>query len=155
MGVCHAGDVVGEPIAKLKGLVVREFESLDGACFNDVLGERFDLTAIAVHAKRDPTLPLNLHRIINVNRIVIEEHLACVCLRQWLCVIKAYIFNELLTQLRTENVPVRVDDASGRLGFRHLEYLYWESLPNTCHRLYRFAHLQTHDRHPGGAPPFL
>ena len=103
---------------------MQELERVDGARFNYAIGERLYLTAIAVQTERNSTLLLNLHRIVNVNRLAIEKHLACVCLRQWLCVIKAYILNELLTQLRTENVPVSVDDGSGGLGFRHLEYLY-------------------------------
>src|ERR1700691_4991547 len=109
MSVRHAGNVLGEPISKLEGLVVQEFERVDGACFNDVLGERFYLAAIAVHAERNPTLSLNLHRIINVNRLAIEKHLAIIGLRQRLRVIKSYILNEFLTQLRTENMSVSVD----------------------------------------------
>src|ERR1700733_10408541 len=45
------------------------------------LGERLHLAAIAVHAGRHPTLPLTLHRIINVNRLAIEKHLAIIGLR--------------------------------------------------------------------------
>jgi len=88
-----------------------------------VLGERLDLAAIAVHAGRHATLPLNLHRIIDANRLAIEKHFAGISLRQWLCVIKAYILNEFLTQLRTENVPMSVDDASGCFGLSHLDLL--------------------------------
>src|SRR5580698_1639613 len=123
MSVGHAGNVLGEPISKLEGLVVQEFERVDGACFNDVLGERIYFAAIAVHTERNPTLSLNLHRIINVNRLAIEKHFTSIGLRQRLRVIKAYILNEFLTQFRTENVPVGVDDASGRSGLGHLDLL--------------------------------
>src|SRR5580704_2169800 len=82
MSVGHAGNVFGEPISKLERLVVQEFERVDGACFNDVLGERLYFAAIAVHAERDPTLPLNLHRIINVDGLAIEKHFASISLRQ-------------------------------------------------------------------------
>jgi hypothetical protein len=82
MGVGHAGKVLREPISKFEGLVVQEFERVDGVCFNDVLGERLHLATIAVHAGRNSTLPLNLHRIINVNRLTIEKHLAIIGLRQ-------------------------------------------------------------------------
>jgi hypothetical protein len=102
---------------------VQELEGVDGARFNDVLGERLHLAAIAVHAGRHPALPLNLHRIINVNRLAIEKHFAGVSLRQRLRVIKAYILNEFFTQLRTENVSMSVDDASSRLGLGHLDLL--------------------------------
>jgi hypothetical protein len=119
MSVGHASNVLRKSIPKFEGLVVQEFERVDGACFNDVLGERLHLAAIAVHAGRHPTLPLNLHRIINVNRLAIEKHLASIGLRQRLRVIKAYILNEFLAQFRTENVPVSVDDASGRFGLGH------------------------------------
>jgi hypothetical protein len=76
MSVGHAGNVLGEPISKLEGLVVQEFERVDSACFNDVLGERIYFAAIAVNAEHNPTLLLNLHRIINVNRLAIEKHFA-------------------------------------------------------------------------------
>jgi hypothetical protein len=109
------GNILGEPISKLEGLVVQKLECLDGAAFDDAVGERLYLAAIAVQTERNSTLLLNLHRIVNVNRLAIEKHLARVGLWQRLCIIKANILNELLTQLRTENVPVRVDDASGRL----------------------------------------
>jgi hypothetical protein len=82
MSVGHAGNVLGEPIPKLEGLVVQELERVDGACFYDVLGERLYLAAIAVHAERNPTLSLNLHRIINVNRLAVEKHFASIGLRQ-------------------------------------------------------------------------
>src|SRR5271169_3964790 len=36
MSVGHASNVLGEPISKLEGLVVQEFERVDGARFNDV-----------------------------------------------------------------------------------------------------------------------
>jgi hypothetical protein len=113
MSVGHAGKVIGEPISEFEGLAVQEFERVDGVCFNDVLGERLYFAAIAVHAGRHPTLPLNLHRVINVHRLAIEKHFASIGLRQRLCVIQAYIVNEFLKQLRTENVPVSVNDASG------------------------------------------
>jgi hypothetical protein len=112
MSVGHAGNVIGESISKFERLVVQELERVNGARFNDVLGKRLHLAAIAVHAGRHPTLPLNFHRIIDVNRLAIEKHFAGIGLRQRLRVIKAYILNEFLTQLRPENVPVRVDDDS-------------------------------------------
>jgi hypothetical protein len=93
------------------------------ALINDVLGERLYLAAITVHAERNPALPLNLHLIINVKRLAIEKHLAVIGLRQRLRVIKSCVVNEFLMELRTENVPVSVDDASGRLGLSHLELL--------------------------------
>ena len=113
MSVGHAGNLIGESVAKLERLVVQELERVDGARLDDVLGERLHLSSIAVHAGRHAALPLNLHRIIDVNRLAIEEHFAGIGLRQRLRVVKAYILNELLTQLGPENVPVRVDDASG------------------------------------------
>ncbi len=106
---------------------MQELKRVDGARFNNAIGERLYLTAIAVQTERNSTFLLNLHRIVNINRLAIEEHLAGIGLRQRLCVIKAYILNEFLTQLRTENVPVRVDDASGWLGLSHLETL-WEGV---------------------------
>jgi hypothetical protein len=121
MSVGHAGNVIGESISKFERLVVQELQRVDGARFNDVLGERLHLAAIAVYTGRNPTLPLNLHRIINVNRLAIEKHFASIGLRQRLRVVKAYILNEFLTQFRTENVPVSVDDASGRMGLDHLD----------------------------------
>jgi hypothetical protein len=108
-----------------------ELERVDGARFNYAIGERLYLTAIAVQTERNSTLLLNLHRIVNVNRLAIEKHLAIIGLRQRLCVIETYILNELLAQFWTENVPVSVDDGSGGVGIRHLEYLYRKSQPNT------------------------
>jgi len=117
----------------------------DGACFDDVLGERLDLATIAVHAERNPALTLNLHRIINVNRLAIEKHLVPKDLRQRLCVIKAHILDEFLMQLWTENVPVSVDDTPGCLGLSQLNLLkiadelaVEECLSNRfCHLLFR------------------
>jgi hypothetical protein len=123
MSVGHARNLIGKPVSKFEGLVVQEFERVDGARLNDVLSERLDLAAIAVQARRNPTLPLNLHGIINVNRLAIEKHFASIGLRQRLCIIKAYILNEFLAQLRTENVPVRIDDGSGCFGLSHLDLL--------------------------------
>ena len=51
MGVGRAGNFLGEPVSKFKGLVVQEFETIDGACFDDVLGEHLHLATIAVHAE--------------------------------------------------------------------------------------------------------
>jgi hypothetical protein len=82
MSVGHTGNLIGEPIPKFEGLIVQEFERVDGACFNDVLSERVYFAAIAVHAERNPTLSLNLHRIINVDRLAIEKHFASIGLRQ-------------------------------------------------------------------------
>jgi hypothetical protein len=63
---------------------------------------------------------LNLHRVINVDRLAIEKHFAGIGLWQRLCVVKAYVLNEFLAQLRTEDVSMSVDDASGCLGLGHL-----------------------------------
>ncbi len=84
MSIGHTGNFIGEPVSKFEGLVVQEFECIDRVCFDDVLGERLDFAAIAVHTGRHPTLPLNLHRIINIDRLAIEKHLAVIGLRQWL-----------------------------------------------------------------------
>src|SRR5271163_2082212 len=123
MCVGHAGNVLGEPISKLEGLVMQELERVDGARFNYAIGERIYLAAIAVQTERNSTLLLNLHRIINVNRLAIEKHLAGIGLWQRLRIVKAYVLNELLLQLGTEDVPMSVDYASGRLGSRHWVYL--------------------------------
>jgi hypothetical protein len=37
--------------------------------------------------------------------------------------VKTYILNEFLTQFRTENVSVSIDDASGCFRLSHLELL--------------------------------
>jgi hypothetical protein len=108
---------------QLEGLVVQELERVDGACFNDVLGECLYLAAIAVHAERNTTLLLNLHRIVDVDRLAIEKHFVGIGLRQRLFVIKAYILSEFLTQFRTEDVPMGVDDASDWFRLSHLELL--------------------------------
>jgi hypothetical protein len=125
---------------------VQKFERVEGACFDDMLGKHLDLAAIAVHAERNPALPLNLHRIIHVNRLTVEKHLVPKDLRQRLCIVNADILNEFLTQLRTEDVPVSVDDASGCLGLSHwdlLEIVHELALEECvskmfCH-LFRFA----------------
>jgi hypothetical protein len=124
MSVGHKGNIVGEPVSKIERLVVQKLERVDGACFDDVLGEGLYLAAIAVNAGRNPTLPLNLHRIINVNRLAIEKHFAGVGLRQRLRVIEADVLNEFLTKFWTKNMAVRVDDGSGRFGLSHSEYLW-------------------------------
>lgn len=54
MSVGHAGNSLGEPISKFERLVVQEFEHVDGVCFDDVLGERLHLAAIAIDAGRPP-----------------------------------------------------------------------------------------------------
>jgi hypothetical protein len=46
---------LGNLISELEGLDVQKFERVDGACFNDVLGERIDFAAIAVHADIRPS----------------------------------------------------------------------------------------------------
>ena len=61
VSVGRAGNLIGESISKSERLVVQEFEGIDGACFDDVLGECLHLAAIAVHAERNPAFPLNLH----------------------------------------------------------------------------------------------
>jgi hypothetical protein len=130
MSVGHASNFIRESISELEGLIVQELERVNGASFNDVLGECLHLAAIAVHAGRHPTLPLNFHRIIDVNRLAIEKHFAGIGLRQRLRVIKANILDELLTQFRAENVPVRVDDAPGPFGLSHfgISFVYFCSV---------------------------
>jgi hypothetical protein len=102
---------------------MQELECVDGARLNNAIGERLYLATIAVETERNSTLLLNLHRIVNVNRLTIEKHFTGIGLRQRFCVVKAYVLNELLLQLGTEDVPMSIDDASGRLGIRHVEYL--------------------------------
>src|SRR5271168_1602509 len=97
MSVGHTGNLIGESISKFERLVVHEFERIEGACFDEMLGERLHFAAIAVHAERNPALPLNLHRIIDVKRLAIEKHLVTKDLRERLCIVKAYILNEFLT----------------------------------------------------------
>jgi peptidoglycan hydrolase-like protein with peptidoglycan-binding domain len=82
MSVGHAGNLIGKSISNFERLVVHELERIDGASFNDVLSERLHLAAIAVYTGRHPTLPLDLHRIGNVNRLAIEKHFASIGLRQ-------------------------------------------------------------------------
>ena len=82
MSVGHADDVLGESISKFERLVVQEFERIDGACFDDVLGVCLHLAAIAVHAERNAALALNLHGVINVKRLAIEKHLVTKDLRE-------------------------------------------------------------------------
>jgi hypothetical protein len=108
--------------SKFERLVVREFERVDGIGFNDVLGERLHLAALAVHAIRHSALPLNVHRIINVNRLAIENISPSNSLRNGF-ESSSPILNEFLTQLRTENVSVSIDDASGGFKLSHLELL--------------------------------